>query len=287
MSIQDKILVTIGIPFYNAEKFLEKAILSVFNQSIKEWVLILMDDGSTDSSLIIAKKYENDYRVKVISDGYNRNLANRLNELIDLCETKYFTRMDADDIMHPERIRVQIEILEKNQKIDILGTNAYSIDEKDNIQGIKIKIDLERSKLIPTSSFIHPTIMGKTCWFKKNYYDPKAVRVEDYELWNRTKKSSNFMLYTQPLLFYREYTDKYYKKYFIGINSVVYVALKLKKIHLYITILLHSIKGIIYYIANKVGIENKLIKYRYYFMNKCEYKKAIEELKNSIKKQID
>ena len=58
----------IAIPFYNCESFLDKAIISVVNQSYKNWKLVLIDDGSTDNSLSIARKYESDARIRVISE---------------------------------------------------------------------------------------------------------------------------------------------------------------------------------------------------------------------------
>ena len=104
-------LVYVGIPFYNAEKYLDYAIRSVLNQTYTNWKMTLIDDGSTDSSLALARKYTSDTRVKVISDGRNKGLVYRLNELVKLSDCKYFVRMDADDIMHPQRLEKQLRYL--------------------------------------------------------------------------------------------------------------------------------------------------------------------------------
>ena len=72
------IQVSIGIPFYNAQDFLEQAILSVLNQDFKSFELLLIDDGSTDQSLNIAYRFQ-DERIKVIHDGQNKGLSARLN----------------------------------------------------------------------------------------------------------------------------------------------------------------------------------------------------------------
>jgi glycosyltransferase involved in cell wall biosynthesis len=71
---------TIGIPFYNAEAYLGDAIRSIFAQTYHDWELILVDDGSTDRSLEIARAVR-DPRVRVISDGQNRRLPYRLNQI--------------------------------------------------------------------------------------------------------------------------------------------------------------------------------------------------------------
>src|SRR3990172_8588478 len=93
-------LLTIGISFYNAERTLGDAIRSVFAQNICEWELILIDDGSKDRSLNIAKAIV-DPRVRVISDGKRMTLAPRLNQIAALAKAPLLARMDADDFMHP------------------------------------------------------------------------------------------------------------------------------------------------------------------------------------------
>jgi len=111
-------LVTIGLPFYNAENTLPLAIKSTLAQTFSSWRLLLVDDGSTDRSLAIAKEFaEHDFRIEVLTDGKNRGLIYRLNQLIDLADTKYIARMDADDIMLPERLAKQFHFLEKNRDI--------------------------------------------------------------------------------------------------------------------------------------------------------------------------
>ena len=127
-------LVYVGIPFYNAEKYLDYAIRSVLNQTYTNWKMTLIDDGSTDSSLALARKYTSDTRVKVISDGRNKGLVYRLNELVKLSDCKYFVRMDADDIMHPQRLEKQLRYLEEHPQADVVGSWAYSIDTGNRVE---------------------------------------------------------------------------------------------------------------------------------------------------------
>lgn len=217
----DKDLISVGIPFFNAEKFLSKAIESVISQSYDNWELLLLDDGSNDGSLEIAKRFEqHDNRVKVFSDGKNKGLGARLNELAVLSNGEYIARMDADDMMHPKRLETQLQILTDNPSIDVLGTNAYVIDENDTVFGMRYR---ENSGLIKVEHFIHPTIMGKKQWFLDNPYDEKAIRIEDAELWYRTKKTNNFMMINRPLFFYREFGLNYYPKYMKVIPSLIYL----------------------------------------------------------------
>ena len=256
-------LVTIAIPFYNDEKYLDFAIKSVFAQTYANWKLILMNDGGADNSLKIARRYEYDSRVMIYSDGENRKLPYRLNQIATLATTKYLARMDADDIMHPDRIATQLRMLEENPEIDVLGTNAYSIDENNNITMLRgVSSGDDEKKLYKVEGFIHPTIMAKTEWFKSNPYDEKAIRIEDFELWYRAKRSSIFMQINIPLLFYREFGGSYYKKYLKTAKSVPYIAFKHKSLFWILKYPEFVLKGVIYWICNLFGLEYKLIEKR-------------------------
>jgi len=253
--------VTIAIPFYNAEDYFESAILSVLTQTFSDFILLLINDGSTDSSLSIAQKYLYDKRVKLISDGKNINLGNRLNQIPLIVDTEFLARMDADDIMHPKRIEKQLNVFEENPDIDVLGTNVYSIDQNDQVVGLRRKIG--DNYLETANTFIHPTVMAKTEWFKSNPYDVLAYRIEDTDLWLRTKDKYNFRIITEPLLFYREVGDQYYKKYIKGLSGVFYII----KTHTFsLRYLSFSLKYLvstfIYLIFNLLGLEEILVKKR-------------------------
>ncbi|WP_180165465.1 glycosyltransferase family 2 protein [Acinetobacter sp. YH12049] len=201
--------VSVGIPIYNAENFLDNAIKSVLNQTYNDFELLLIDDGSTDRSLEIAKKYEQlDSRVRVIHDGKNKRLPLRLNQLIQESKYDLIARMDADDIMHPERLEKQVNIL-NNSRYDLVSTSYFSIDSKDKIVSARIinKINLDLSDLLLGNYYIlHPSIMARKSWFLNHFYNSDFDRAEDYELWFRSKVNNNFniKIMNEPLMFYRE-----------------------------------------------------------------------------------
>lgn len=201
-------LVTIAIPVYNAERYLHNAIQSVINQTYQNWLLYLINDGSTDSSLSIMNKYaEKDCRIRIVNDGQNKGLIARLNQSISLSETKYYARMDADDIMYVFRIEEQIKFLEEHPDIDVCGTSIMTIDNENNIVGSGY---YEGN----VNSFVHPSVIGRTIWFKKNSYAEWPIRAEDKELWLRTSTTSKFYAIGKPLLFYREFGVPTFSKYF-------------------------------------------------------------------------
>lgn len=206
--------VSIGISFYNAEKYLSYSIKSVLNQTFKDFELILINDGSTDNSLEIAKNY-NDPRIRIYSDGLNKGLAERLNELVRMSQGEYFARMDADDIMHYNRIQEQVNFLESHKEIDVLGSDVYTINTRNEVKG---KISYERSPnniedICKHRCFIHPSIMAKRQWFLDNPYNVDAIRMEDFELWTRTFNHYHFYNLPTHLLFYRTEGLPYLSKY--------------------------------------------------------------------------
>lgn len=131
-------LVSIGLPVYNCEKTVLGTINSIISQTYENWELIIVDDGSSDTSLDVINSIK-DARIKVYSDGENKGLPYRLNQIAKLAKGEYIARMDSDDLMHPERIAVQIKYLQGNPNIDLIGSGAYIINEQEKVLGQRRK----------------------------------------------------------------------------------------------------------------------------------------------------
>ena len=123
---QEDPLVTVGMPVYNAGRYLRAAVLSLINQSFTSWELILIDDASTDDSVNSIRDIR-DTRIRIIAGVENRGLAMRLNEAIGLARSKYFARMDQDDICHPERFERQVAFLSSHPDIHLVGTKCIVV----------------------------------------------------------------------------------------------------------------------------------------------------------------
>ncbi len=201
--------VTICIPFYNAESTLLDAVRSVFAQTYKEWELILIDDGSTDNSLKLAKSIV-DPRVRVYSDGENRKLAARLNQATKLAKYDFIARMDADDMMSPTRIEKQIKILKHNPSIDLVSTGLCSLSDKNEIKSVRCVNDnhlITSKKLLSGGSgIVHASLLGRRAWFERNPYKESMIKSQDTNLWVRSfsKNDLNIVFISEPLYFYRE-----------------------------------------------------------------------------------
>lgn len=198
-------MITIGLPFYNNERTLLDAIRSVFAQSVSDWELLLIDDGSVDGSLRIARSIA-DPRVQVLTDGENKGLAVRLNEIADLARGEFIARLDADDMMHPERLRAQLKYLEGHPDVDLVDTGLYAIDaarEPVGVRGVDI-VEFSARSALGNRMLSHATILGRAEWFRANRYDERLPRCQDHELWCRTWRTSVFGRVSEPLYFCEE-----------------------------------------------------------------------------------
>ncbi len=201
-------MVTIGLPFYNNQDTLEDAVKSILTQTYTDWELILANDGSTDGSMSIAKKLAAaDKRIKLIGDNINRQISYRLNQICEIAQGEYLARMDADDMMMPDRIEKQMKVLLADKSIDVIDSAAYIINEKNEPIGIRGMDDISewtKKDVLMKGLMFHPTVIAKRSWYRTNRYDERFNRSEDLELWCRTFEYGSFSRVYEPLYIYRE-----------------------------------------------------------------------------------
>ena len=201
--------VSIGISFYNSELTLLDAVRSVFAQTYKNWELILVDDGSTDKSLELARSI-NDPRVRVYSDGNNRRLAARLNELTTLAKYNYIARMDADDLISPQRLEKQVGLLCSQSSIDLVTTGICSLNDGYHPMGIRCvpenHVITAAGLLSGGAGIVHASLLGRREWFERNPYKESMLKSQDTNLWVRSYSKHDFrvLFIREPLYYYRE-----------------------------------------------------------------------------------
>jgi len=205
---------TVGLVYHNASETLPLALKSIFCQTLQNWELILVDDGSTDASPAIATAIS-DTRVRVVRHDEKRGLAARLNEIANLAKGSYLARMDADDVMHPDRLRHQVEFLQAHPDCDVVDSAVYVINERQTVIGRRggHKVPSVPAEVITNKFIVHPTVMAKTAWFRRNKYDERCGLAQDHELWCRTWSTTRFGHLSVPLLFYRQETRVNLRKY--------------------------------------------------------------------------
>ncbi|WP_227677794.1 glycosyltransferase family 2 protein [Psychrobacter frigidicola] len=224
-----QIYISIGISFFNDEKYLEDAICSVLAQTHPYWELILIDDGSTDRSLEIAKSYEEkDSRIRVLSDGENKRLAARLNQVILASKYDYIARMDADDLMSNDRLEKQLNILEKNSAIDLVTTGCLTIGEDNELTGVRLgknyQMDAEMI-LNGLTNLLHASLLARKSWCVRNKYNENRVIAQDFELWLKSAKNNdlNYIVIEEPLYWYRVAENVTITKLIKGYNTQIEV----------------------------------------------------------------
>lgn len=283
--------ISIGIPVYNAENYLEAAIQSILSQSFIDWELIIVDDGSTDNSLEIAKKYEC-ANIHVYSDGINRKLPYRLNQITSLAKYDLVARMDADDIVMPERLKKQIDFLNKNKDIDLVSTGLVTINNENKVLGYRFT----PSDYVPTvmdvitgrAGIIHASILARKEWFLRNPYDEKNVQAEDYQLWIDAflKDDLKVGFIEEPLYCYREDLNVNLNKMLRGYTQQIFVLRSLHKkghlsfMQLHKSIFKLSIKKIIVRFLFSVKKESVLLEKRLHHKdNMMFFQEKIDKIK--------
>jgi len=197
-------LISVVLPVYNGEKYLAEAIDSVLAQTFANFELIMIDDGSTDSSQQILSEYERrDARVRVIVRE-NRGLATTLNNSIDIARGAWIARMDQDDIALPHRFERQLDWLERTGA-DISGSWVQRFGSPDKrVVRLRQTDEAIKMEMLFCSPFAHPTVMMRTALVKQLRYDSAWEKAEDYDLWERTAEAGWKMTNVpEVLLLYR------------------------------------------------------------------------------------
>ena len=163
-------LVSIIIPVYNSERFLKECFNSILSQYFKDFEVIIVDDGSTDSSLIIEEEYSKDLRFRVIKQE-NAGQGIARNRALDIAKGKYITFLDSDDAMKPDFLKETVSKIEGG-KYDIVVTNYDFINEK--------------------SDFLNPILTGIESYKIKNYVN-NCVFVNS--IFNFKKKDGELLIY--------------------------------------------------------------------------------------------
>lgn len=200
--------ISVIMPNYNCEKYIDKAIESILNQTFRDFEFIIIDDGSTDNSWNIIQDYaKKDNRIIAIKNEKNLWVSKTRNKAINISKWEYIALMDSDDISLTDRFEKQIQFLNKNLEVWIVGWTMEIMDENWNVYSER-KYNLTdteiRKKLFRYSPFCHPLVMIRKSILKKSgFYDIDINLWEDYDLYFRIWKYSKFANLEDVLINYR------------------------------------------------------------------------------------
>lgn len=190
---------------YNAEQYIEKCIRSILNQTFREFECIVIDDASTDNTYKLLTSFD-DRRLVIVKNEENKGLTKNLNYAIKLSQGNYIARMDADDICCYDRFQIQYNYMMSHPDVDVLGSNAYLIDENDNIVGTTLECytnDNIQVKMQLLNPMLHPTVFMKSSIIKLFMYNEQYRTCQDFELWNRMGRQCKFANLSRETIFYR------------------------------------------------------------------------------------
>lgn len=203
----NKPLISVLLPAYNAEPYIEESVRSILNQTYTNFEFIIINNGSTDRTGEIIENIK-DPRIRFFSNE-NLGMAGALNKAIKLSTGELFARQDADDISYLERFQKQVDFLNNNPDVAIVGTWARIIPQKDNIVRLhKHPTDnlVLKFELLWDNPFVHTSMMmRKSCIDKVGPYDlDEPVLTQDYDLWWRIIKQYKVANIGEVLVDYRE-----------------------------------------------------------------------------------
>lgn len=219
-------MISVVMPVYNAESFLNEAIESILNQTFGDFEFIIINNASTDNSKKIIHSYS-DPRIKYIENDVNMGLVYSLNKGIDSSSGKYIARMDADDISMPERFFKQVNFLEQNASVGICGSWFENFGNITGISQYPADENTIRFKMLYQLPVLHPSVL-----IRKNILDKYGLKYnsnfkqgEDYDLFVRIAEVSNIANIPEVLIKYRQHTAS-----IKSINNSVFAEFKNKTI---------------------------------------------------------
>lgn len=175
--------ISIVMPVYNSSFYLHESIRSILNQTFDDFEFIIIDDGSTDNSLEIVKRYQ-DKRIKLQTLEHDYIVS--LNHGMRLAKGKYIVRMDSDDKMLPERLQKQFNFMETNPEIAVSGCWFQTFGKETNIYQLETTHDAIVCNLLSGNPMCHPSVIMRadvlsSLFYKrgKDIYDKSFIYASD------------------------------------------------------------------------------------------------------------
>lgn len=189
--------VSILIPAHNCESTIERSFSSISEQTFRDFEVILVLNNCTDNTEKIARKFSNNFKLKITSNSIP-GIVPTLNKGIFECSSDLIARQDGDDYWYSEKLEKQIEFLEKNNKVDILGTQIRLVDKsfnevKESLIHPEKDMDIKMKLLSGNNSIAHPSVIfRKKIFLQAGIYEDNYKFAEDYFLWLKCIRWYNF-----------------------------------------------------------------------------------------------
>ncbi len=203
-------LVSVVLPAHRNDNLLRNALDSILNQSYPNIEIILADNSETGFKSITSRG-----KIKYIRTNPVWNLSQVLNFAVVHSQGEYVARMDSDDIAISTRIEKQVEFLEKEKDVGVLGSSIQILSSLTDGHWANGKIIYQplkheeiQSKMFYKNPFFHPTVMFRKSLLERYSYNPRYERAQDYRLWVSLYNKTRFANLEEPLLLYRFHKDQ-------------------------------------------------------------------------------
>lgn len=206
-------LVSVVMAEYNTDiSQFEESILSIINQTYKNFELIIVDDCGKNDVKDMVEKF-NDKRIIVLKNKKNSGLATSLNNALKVAKGEYIMRMDTDDIAINNRFELQIKFANSHPEYSLIGSRHTIFDENGEYEISNIVGEIDKNKFIRGTPFCHPSLLIR----KKALIDiggyPLYNRAQDYAMeMNMYAKGYKGYIMNEVLLKYRQYANSYKKR---------------------------------------------------------------------------
>jgi len=210
--------VSVLMPCYNAAATLNEALDSLSGQSLCDYELVAVDDGSSDGTLeILQQRARVDARICLLARSHQGIIA-ALNAGLEACRVEHVARMDADDRAHPQRLERQFDFLQAHPDIALVGCRVAGFPAEQVRQGFQIYLEWQnallsdddiRREMFVESPLAHPSVMFRREWVQRlgGYQDNGWA--EDYDLWLRLYLAgARFAKLPEVLLDWREAPER-------------------------------------------------------------------------------
>ena len=224
--------VSIVLPCYNSEKTIERSLLSIATQNYRDFETVLVNNNCTDKTLSIAEKYAKKANIRIV-DCQTQGIVPALNTGVYKSDSKYIARQDDDDYWYPDKLEKQIDFLDKNPEVGVLGTRIRLVDES----GAQEKLgtfgrpvvyptddyNIKYMMIVGQNPFCHPSVvMRREVPLMCGGYSKHFFLAEDLHLWLKAFPFFKFANLAEVLLDYTQTVREDYDPQVVKDLSIIY-----------------------------------------------------------------
>lgn len=246
-------IISVIIPCFNCEKFVQETLDSIKNQSYKDFEIIAIDDCSNDNTISVLEEYKkNENRLRIYKNINNLGVAQTRNKAVELAKGKYIAFLDADDVWLPNKLEQQVELLINNQEVDLVYTGYTLYDEtlQNEISTYHVPTKISYKEILYENFVGLSTVVVKRDIFLEFRMNNSYIH-EDYVLWLKMLKNGYvFRGINEPLMKYRVFQgsrNASKMNSLIGRVKILYFEEKINPIAILKYISVYVVKGLFKY----------------------------------------